>query len=254
MSGKIPVDNPSAYMDYLPAIYRQGEVDGKANLLGRFLKIFEKLLSGIDDDARSEIQKPDGTKQRREVVGIEQVVDKIHDYFDPLFTPLIFEEDQDISDFIFYLSSWVSLIQNQTWDEKSQCRLLHKIVPLYKKRGTEIGLSQYLKIYLKEFIGAEVTIREFLEGIQVGTNATVGQDTVVGGAPPYFFFVRIALSKLQGFRMLSNLVINTRAIVDLEKPAHTYYAMLYNIPGMVVDRSSTVAEDTLIGSRFGIFA
>lgn len=244
MNAKIPLDKPSSYMDFLPATYRQGEVDGRANFLGRFLKIFEKILSGINDDVGPELK----------IEGIEQILDKIHDYFDPLFTPPVVGVDQDTSEFISYLSSWVALIQNQTWDEKSQRRILNKIVPLYKKRGTEIGLSQYLRIYLKEFIGAEVTIQEFLEGIQIGVNATLGQDTVVGGAPPYFFFVRIALSKLQGFRMLSNLVSNTRAIVDLEKPVHTYYAVLYNIPGMIVGERSSVAEDTLIGSRFGIFA
>ena len=53
MSAQIPLDAPSSYMQFLPAIMREGERDGKANLLGRFLKIFEKILSGIDDDGPS---------------------------------------------------------------------------------------------------------------------------------------------------------------------------------------------------------
>jgi phage tail-like protein len=241
-------------MQFLPAIMREGERDGKANLLGRFLKIFEKILTGIHDDARLLVTTPDGTLQEHEVIGIEQILDRLHNYFDPLFTPPIAADQQTSADFIAYLSQWVALMQNQTWDIKSQRRLLNRIVPLYKKRGTELGLSEYLKIYLQEFIGSEVTIKEFLEGIQVGASATVGQDTVVGGAPPYFFFVQIHVSKLQGFYPVSNLVANTRAIVDLEKPAHTYYAVLYDIPGMIVGERSSVAEDTFIGSRFGIFA
>ena len=254
MSAQIPLDAPSSYMQFLPALMREGERDGQANLLGRFLKIFEKILSGIDDDARLLVTTPDGTLQAREVIGIEHILDKIHDYFDPLFTPPFFENQQSSADFIAYLSQWVALMQNQTWDVKSQRRLLKKIVPLYKKRGTEPGLSEYLDIYLQEFIGAEVTIKEFLAGIKVGESATVGQDTVVGGAPPYFFFVQIRVGQLQGFRPVSNLVANTRAIVDLEKPAHTYYAVLYDIPGMTVGERSAVAVDTFIGSRFGIFA
>ena len=81
MSENIPLDQkPSSYMDFLPAVYRQGEVDGKANFLGHFLKLSEKILSGIDDNSKA---------QEREIVGIEQILDKIHDYFDPLFTPPI---------------------------------------------------------------------------------------------------------------------------------------------------------------------
>ena len=162
MSAQIPLDAPSSYMQFLPALMREGERDGQANLLGRFLKIFEKILSGIDDDARLLVTTPDGTLQEREVIGIEHILDKLHDYFDPLFTPPLFEDQQSSADFISYLSQWVALIQNQTWDVKSQRRLLKKIVPLYKKRGTEPGLSEYLDIYLQEFIGAEVTIKEFL--------------------------------------------------------------------------------------------
>ena len=257
MSEQVPLHAPSTYMQFLPALMREGESDSKANLLGRFLKIFEKILTGISDDARLLVTTPDGILQEREVIGIEQILDSLHDYFDPLFTP-IFENHQINADFISYLSQWVALIQNQTWDVRSQRRLLKKIVPLYKKRGTEPGLSEYLNIYLQEFIGAEVTIKEFLEGIQVGESATVGQDTVVGPAP-YLFFVQIRLGKLHGFHPLSNLVSNTRAIVDLEKPVHTYYAILYDIPGMIVgDRAvgerATVGEDTFIGRRFGIFA
>jgi phage tail-like protein len=249
MSEPIPLDAPGSYMQFLPAVMREGERDGKANLLGRFLKIFEKLLSGIEDEPT-----PEGRPQPHDVVGIEQILDNIHDYFDPLFTPSFLGTDQSVSDFIHYLSAWVALVQNQTWDVKSQRRLLREIVPLYKKRGTEAGLSQYLQIFLKEFEGAEVTVQEFLEGIQVGSRSTIGQDTVVGGSPPYFFFARISLQQITGTLPFVNLVFNTRAIVDLEKPAHTYYAILYNIPGMQVGIRSSVSENTLIGSPFGIFA
>lgn len=248
------IESPSSYMDFLPATYRQGEEDGEANLLGSFLRIFEKILTGIDDHVQVDKRSPDGSIGKHEVIGIEQILDVIHDCSDPLFTPPVSDEDQSVSDFISYLSSWVALVQNQTWDERSQRRLLTHIVPLYKRRGTEAGLSQYLTIYLRDdYPEAELTLQEFLRGIQIGISSTVGRDTVVGGAPPHFFFVKVSQSELHGFLRFSNLVANTRAIVDLEKPAHTYYAMLYEVPGMIVGERSTVAVDTLIGSLHGLY-
>lgn len=251
MSEKIPVDRPSAYMDFLPAIYRQGEVDGKANLLGRFLKIFEKLLSGINDDGYLEVKTPDGIVQKREVIGIEQVLDKIHDYFDPLFTTYPTEEEPELSDFVSYLAKWVALLFNQNWPESRKRRILSRIVPLYKKRGTKEGLSEYLSI----FVGPNVKIEEQLQGLQIGQRSTVGIDTIIGGAPPYFFFVRITLLEKDLLPekvnpvFFRNLVELTREIINTEKPAHTYYTIRYDVPGIIVGVLSHVGMNTLIGSR-----
>lgn len=244
-------DKPASYVEHLPATFREGEQNDRANFLGRFLKIFEKILSGIDDGAHLEIPTAGGETETREIVGIEQLLDAVHDFFDPLFAPTTSETSND---FISYLSSWIALLQNPNWEKKSQRRLLKEIASLYKKRGTSAGLTRYLEIYLSEFNEAELSVQEFLNGIQVGEKATIGEDTVVGGAPPHFFFVQISQEDLQGFRRFNNLVANTRAILDLEKPSHTYYAILYDIPGMVVGERSTVDLDTLIGSRLGIFA
>ena len=114
--------SPSSYMDYLPAAYRQGEEDGEANLLGSFLKIFEKILTGIDDHVQVDIKLPDGSVEKREVIGVEQIVDVTHDYFDPLFAPLTAEEEPDKADFVQYLASWVALTLNQNWPENRKRR------------------------------------------------------------------------------------------------------------------------------------
>src|SRR5437763_1472093 len=130
MSEQIRLDTPSSYMQFLPAIMREGESDGKANLLGRFLKIFEKLLSGSDDAVRLEVRSSDGTLQQRDVVGIEQILDNIHDYFDPLFTPLMTGSSQEVSDFLTYLAQWVALSFDEKWEPHARRRLLQRIVPL----------------------------------------------------------------------------------------------------------------------------
>jgi len=224
MSANIPLDKPSSYMEFLPAVYRQGEVDGKANFLGRFLKIFEKLLSGIDDD---------GKAQAREVVGIEQILDKIHDYVDPLFTPPMAGSSQDIADFLAYLANWVALSLDENWDERSKRRLLKRIVPLYKRRGTKAGLTEYLEI----FVGSNVAIDEFL----------------VGESLPHFFVVTITFSDISNIGFVSETVNATKAILDLEKPAHTYYKLRFQFPGIIVGERSTVAKDTIIGSHSPVF-
>ena len=255
--GTVPTlrpNEPSTYMDFLPAVYRTGETPGQANFTGVFLKIYEKLLTGIRDNVALLEPQPDGSLRPVNVIGLEEVVSRLHDYFDPLFTPALFKTERDQAAFLAYLSSWVALMQNQTWDLASQRRLLATIVPLYKHRGTTGGLGQYLRIYLSEFTGSQVSIQENLDGIQVGVTGTIGQNTIVGGSPPYFFFVEIDATFLNGFAQFRNLVANTRAIVDLEKPAHTYYAFLYRVPGFVVGFTSTVGQDTMIGTPYGLFA
>lgn len=249
----LTIDEPSTYVAHLPAIYREGERPGQANFVGRFLKNFEKLLTGIDDGVVTVEADPDGAVSVRPVVSIEEIMARIHEFFDPLFTPPVFDRPGDEAAFVAWLSGWVALVQNQTWDLRSQRRLLARIVPLYRQRGTRDGMEEYLRIYLREFAGAAVTVEEQLDGIQVGA-ATIGQNTVVGGSPPFFFFVQIVLQALSGATAFRNLVMNTRAIVDLEKPAHTYYAFLYRVPAMTVGVHSTVAEDTMIGTQFGVFA
>ena len=43
-----------------------------------------------------------------------------------------------------------------------------------------------------------------------------------------------------------NIRKGTRAIVDLEKPAHTYYSLNARTPGFIVAQRATVASDTLL--------
>lgn len=234
---------PSSYIDYLPAIYREGETKANANFVGRFLKIFEKLLSGIDDGV-----KPDYVKK---IKGIEEIIEIIHDYFDPLFTPPNSDDEKKVLNFISYLSSWVGLVMNQNWPDNNKRRILKKIVPLYKKRGTKEGLNEYLRV----FVGPNVKIDESLVGLQIGEHSSVGIDTIIGGAPPFFFFVRITLSEMDLVPdivnpiFFSNLVKLTKQIIDNEKPAYTYYSIRYDVPGIIVGVLSHIGIDTLLGSR-----
>lgn len=231
-------------MDYLPAIYRKGEVKEKANFLGRFLKIFEKILSGIDDGINVE----DNTVLR----GIEEVIAVIHDFFDPFFTPGPVEDDADAEDFVSYLAGWVALTFRQTWPQNQRRRVLANIVPLYKKRGTKDGLTEFLRL----FVGPQIEVEEVFN-FRIGDTSTVGEDSIVGGFPPHVFSLNISYGfGDEGFELgvLRNLLETTRDIVDLEKPAHTSYASRYDFPGIIIGeyqekQRSVVSRNTLIWSK-----
>ena len=235
---------PSSYMNYLPAIFREGEVKEKANFLGRFLKIYEKILSGIDDGVNLE--------ENKKLQGIEQIIRMIHDYFDPLFTPGPDENEPDSDDFVSYLAGWVALTCRQTWPQIQRRRVLANIVPLYKKRGTKDGLTEFLRL----FVGPQIDVEEVFN-FEIGRASTVGEDSIVGGFPPYVFSLDISYGfGDEGFELgiLRNLLEMTKDIVDLEKPAHTSYASRYDFPGIMIGdfeeiQRSVVARNTLIWSK-----
>lgn len=203
------------YLEYLPEIYQESE------FLGRFLKIFEKILSGIDDGV-----PPDHP-------GIEQVLDRISDLFDAEKTPL---------EFLDWLASWAALELPGDWPEKRKRSLISEIVQLYKKRGTKEGLENFLKIYA----GEGVYIDEWLSPLQVGVSSTIGRDTVLGGGPPDFFAVQVILPE-PDLELKGKKEAEVRAIIDREKPAHTYYQLEVIVPTMQIGVHSTIQLDTLLG-------
>jgi phage tail-like protein len=206
---------PSSYLKYLPEIYQESA------FTGRFLKIFEKILTGIDDGVR-----PDQP-------GIEQVLDNLGDYFDARTAPL---------EFLDWLAHWLALDLPEDWPQEVKRRLVPQIVQLYKKRGTKQGLAEFLKIYA----GPGVTINEWLHPFQIGVTSTIGEDTVLEGGPPDFFRVTIIHPK-PDIRLKMKKEQAVRAIIDREKPAHTYYDLEVIIPTLHIGVYSTIGLDTLLG-------
>jgi len=74
----------SNYLKFLPSIFR-GADEETAVLFERFLKIFEKVLTGIDDEVEIEIE---GKKTK--VSGISEIIDSIPKYFYPDDAPIEF--------------------------------------------------------------------------------------------------------------------------------------------------------------------
>lgn len=239
-------EKESKYLKYLPAIYQAEKAD-TGNFLGRFLKTFEKVLSGIADE---EPELAEG-EELEPSEGIEEILDRIHTYFDPLITP---------EKFLSWLAGWVALIlkEGEGWEEEKQRKHIAQIVSLYMKRGTRDGLEEYIRIYVGEMV--EVSINEFLKPLRIGFTSTVGIDTLLGQGRPYYFHVYMDVPEIEQAELeemkdkkqtiMDRISRKRQAIINIinqEKPAHTYYGLTIKIPTMQVGVSTMVGVATLIG-------
>ena len=256
----------STYLDHLPEIFRTPDTPGADPFLGRFLKIIEAALSGRDDAIPSM-----GTPRVR---GLEEILDDYLGELDPAYTIVtvtrVGSEIRFDSPFLTYLASWVALALDRNWDLERKRRWLQRIVPLYQRRGTRAGLAEYLAM----FVGNQAKIDEPPRGFVLAMkgSSTLGIDTFLAGAPAYYFRVRINYGFPEGIAdeadiqpedfdiaVWRNLRKGTRAIIDLEKPAHTYYTLDARTPGIIlgfkkatmvaghiIKGRATVGRDTLI--------
>jgi phage tail-like protein len=162
----------SAYLDHLPALYRQDR------FLGDFLRSFETVFGEL-----------------------EARIADVPRYLDPATTD---------AEFLPWLSGWVALTLRADWDEDTRRNFLGKIVPLYRSRGTRPGLQQMLELYTG---GQRVDIVDDFDAV------------------PHFFQVQVTLAEPDPALLRRKQEI-ARAIIDQEKPAHTFYALRISVPTM----------------------
>lgn len=180
--------------------------------LNGFLLAFEKMLNGPGE-----------------------VLDGMDRYFDPQKTPL---------EFLNWLAGWVALTSREDWDESTKREFLQNIVPLYRKRGTKAGLEKMLQIYTR----LDVQIHDHHRPLQIGVTSTVGVDTILGSSTPHYFLVELSMDVLNPLDYSRNRQI-ARAIIDQEKPAHTYYDLRIFVPTMQIGVTSTIGRDTFLGTQ-----
>lgn len=209
--------SPSRLLRYLPAIYHEDP------FVGQFLLAFEKVLLGRDDD----VDFPPK--------GLEEIIDGLAALFDPRETP---------QEFLTWLAGWTALSLRADLDVTKQRDFIANIIQLYRWRGTKQNLQDLLSIFT---VGipkiSEVSAAEF----QIGEHSTIGEDTYLGGGPPHFFRVTIALPRATTGVQERQMEI-ARALIELEKPAHTYYEPNFEFPSMKIGKYSTVGVDTLLGT------
>ncbi len=132
--------------------------------------------------------------------GLETTISGLADFFDPVTTR---------AGFLPWLAGWVTLSLRADWDEQTQRSFIAQIVPLYRLRGTKAGLLRMLTLYT----GEPVEIYDTFDNL------------------PYFFEVRLTLSEADPALLQAKQQI-ARAIIDQEKPAHTFYALQVAVPTM----------------------
>lgn len=192
----------SRYLEHLPGVFSDDP------FLGRFLLAFERVLTGVGDLAGAALANPPAV-----AAGLEEILDKIQTYFDPALAP---------PDFLPWLATWVATSLREDWDDATRRGFLARVVSLYQKRGTKSALQQLLQIYLDPT-----------------TDPSTDDDTIVQiidddpGFPPRYFQVRFTVSEHDPHLLARRAAIAT-AIIDREKPAHTFYGLHLNYPSLQI--------------------
>ncbi len=237
----------SRYLDHLPAVFQEDTAAGEdTNWLGHFLRGFEAVLTGTGDPQHPGLEELlDGI---RDPVTGEQVLRGIERLFDP--GPPLVSKPRNASpaqrtgdEFLEWLSGWVALSLRADVGTDVQRVLIANAVRLYKLRGTKLGLTELIGIYTT--LGA--TIEEASPRMQIGVHSTIGVDTALDGGSPYYFraTVRLPTNRPEEIAAKRRIV---KAIIDAEKPAHTYYTLSVETPTFQIGRTSTIGLDTLIGT------
>lgn len=143
--------------------------------------------------------------------GLQQAVDGIADLLDPDLTG---------PEFLPWLAGWVGLTLRADWEVDTRRRFIREIVPLYRSRGTKDGLRDMLTLY---------------------TGQAVEIDDDQG--PDHFFTVQLTLAQADPEQVRQVQAI-ARAIIDQEKPAHTFYALQVATPTMRLVSPALRAAET----------
>lgn len=207
----------SGLLKLLPSIFSEEP------FLGRFLLAFEQVLTGLDG------AEPGGH------AGLEETIADIASLFDARKTR---------EEFISWLAGWVAIGLRADWTVAQKRDFLAKIVPLYRRRGTKENLADLLRIYTgltPVITGIEET--EF----QIGVHSTIGKDTWIDGMPPHRFRVTVTMPNPDQ-KTLQRQTQIARALIDLQKPAHTTYDLDVVFNTLQIGVRSTIGVNTLLGS------
>lgn len=213
-------ENVSTYLNYLPAIFHDDP------FLGRFLLAFETILSQAPPD-----HPP----------ALEALIGQSHTYLKPLDSGA--DAGRTPASFLPWLAGWVALTLRDDWDEEVQRKFIREVVTLYRHRGTKAGLKRLLQIYLGD--QTPITIYD--------DDADFGFDP-----PAHFFQVEITVNDRDPVALRRKQQI-AQAIIEQEKPAHTFYALQMLVPTMRLLSEELAAQlggerlvlsvNTLLGTR-----
>jgi len=201
-------DHVSSYLRHLPAVLREGP------FLGRFLLAFEAVLTGIDPEV---VPKGAELDPYRKLVGLERLLDGIHHFFDPMQTE---------PEFLPWLAQWVATSLRDDWSEATKRSFIANIVPLYRERGTRGGMEKVLRLS-----GDEAQVVDFNDGQHEDIEVKYFGS---GPKPAHFFGVIVTIAERDPTELQRRLR-RVQAIIEREKPAHTYYGLRILFPAMRIN-------------------
>ncbi|HVE87052.1 MAG TPA: phage tail protein I [Myxococcales bacterium] len=214
----------SGLLGYLPGVFQEGRQGKEPTFVGRFLLGFEKLLLGLGDPAEP---------------GLEEVIAKLYRYFEP--GENLPEGERVPAELLPWLAGWLALTLREDWDDQRKRNLIANASRLYRLRGTAKGMTEFVSIYT--VLG--VTIEELNTPFQIGVHSTIGLDSYLSGGGPFFFRVRVLLPTADPAE-LKRQTEAARAIVEMQKPAHTFYELVVDTPRFQIGVHSTLGVDTLL--------
>lgn len=206
----------SGYFDNLPAWLRRDP------RLGRVLLAFERILDGAD--------LPEGTAGPAEP-GLARTVERLPNFLRP--GPGEPDDRRAPAEFVPWLARWVAVSLRDEWDDETRRRVVAEAMQLYRLRGTKEGLRRMIGVYVG--LPESVAILEFT-------------------AVAHFFQVEVQVPSRDP-KALARYDRSIRAIIDQEKPAHTFYGLRFAVPSMQIVHHPTperpglrLGVNTLLGS------
>ncbi len=189
--------------DYLPYEYRKKAEYGEESDTLKFLKAFDRILLGLPNE--NPAQNPTGNNT--EIEGLEDIIARQADFFNPTKTP---------SGFLPWLSQWVALSLRADIQEFKQRDFIAKIASLYPMRGTKANMVTLLKMFIvrdeqDKTKKPEVTINDEVKAV------------------PHFFTVLLNLNEVKDSNKKEDYdraEQQAHSIIRLAKPAHTCYQLI----------------------------
>lgn len=132
----------SSWLRFLPPVLWEREEPAPAFSLGASLRIFEKILTGIDDG----IVVAHDTHPHE---AIQQVIARLHRLYDPWHTP---------PEYLRWLASWLALDFPEIWDEYQRRKVTSEIVGIYQQRGLKRGIEDFLDLYTVAATRPRITV------------------------------------------------------------------------------------------------
>lgn len=219
-------------IEYLPAIYQDPGLPQQPNILPRLLLAFDRLLlegEWAEQDFAA-IEEGLGIEHPP----LEREVAHLHLLFDPRHSP---------KEFLPWLAGWAALAFQPELSEARRRKLLSQIISLYRIRGTRTYLEDVLSICLH---ASAAVIDTEAPMFQVGLHSTVDVDTFLGGGPAHYFRVRLVAPGMNESQLETEIALAAK-IIDLAKPAHTYYELEVVSASMQLGVHATIGVDTIVG-------